>query len=238
MRWCWSISSCSTPDISSPASSPSVRSVATSGGLRSLDIEDLLGSTGMPPITLIAPAYNEEATCVEAIRSLLTLRYGDMEILVCNDGSKDKTLERLMEAFDLEKSYRLPDRRHPHRGNPGRLSQHDAPRPVGHRQAQRRQGRHAECRPQFLPHTALLRDGRRQSAGAGGAHPHRASLRGGRPHHRRRRRHPDHQRVHRRRRCGGRRQASPTSCYPASRCWNTCGPFSPGEWAGTSSIRR
>jgi len=76
--------------------------------LRSLDIEDLLGSTGMPPITLIAPAFNEEATCVEATRSLLTLRYGDMEILVCNDGSKDATLERLTEAFDLEPSFRLP----------------------------------------------------------------------------------------------------------------------------------
>lgn len=75
--------------------------------LRSLDIEDLLGSTGMPPITLIAPAFNEEATCVEATRSLLTLRYGDMEILVCNDGSKDQTLERLKEAFDLEEAYRL-----------------------------------------------------------------------------------------------------------------------------------
>jgi cellulose synthase/poly-beta-1,6-N-acetylglucosamine synthase-like glycosyltransferase len=75
--------------------------------LRSLDIEDLLGSTGMPPITLIAPAFNEEATCVEATRSLLTLRYGDMEILVCNDGSKDKTLERLKEAFNLEEAFRL-----------------------------------------------------------------------------------------------------------------------------------
>jgi cellulose synthase/poly-beta-1,6-N-acetylglucosamine synthase-like glycosyltransferase len=75
--------------------------------LRSLDIEDLLGSTGMPPITLIAPAFNEEATCVEATRSLLTLRYGDMEILVCNDGSKDHTMERLTEAFDLEPAFRL-----------------------------------------------------------------------------------------------------------------------------------
>ena len=76
--------------------------------LRSLDMEDLLGSTGMPPITLIAPAFNEEATCVESTRSLLTLRYGDIEILVCNDGSKDQTLERLKEAFDLEESFRLP----------------------------------------------------------------------------------------------------------------------------------
>ena len=76
--------------------------------LRSLDIEDLLGSAGMPPITLIAPAYNEEPTCVEATRSLLTLRYSDFEILVVNDGSKDQTLARLTEAFDLEPAYRLP----------------------------------------------------------------------------------------------------------------------------------
>jgi cellulose synthase/poly-beta-1,6-N-acetylglucosamine synthase-like glycosyltransferase len=76
--------------------------------LRSLDIEDLLGSAGMPPITLIAPAYNEEPTCVEATRSLLTLRYSDFEIIVVNDGSKDQTLARLTEAFELEPGYRLP----------------------------------------------------------------------------------------------------------------------------------
>ena len=76
--------------------------------LRSLDIEDLLGSAGMPPITLIAPAYNEEPTCVEAMRSLLTLRYSDFEILMVNDGSKDKTLERMTEAFELKPAYRLP----------------------------------------------------------------------------------------------------------------------------------
>ncbi len=76
--------------------------------LRSLDIEDLLGSAGMPPITLIAPAYNEEPTCVEATRSLLALRYSDFEVLVVNDGSKDGTLARLIEAFQLEPAYRLP----------------------------------------------------------------------------------------------------------------------------------
>ncbi len=68
--------------------------------LKTIDVEDLL-STAAPPITLIAPAYNEEATCVEAVRSLLTLRYPEFEVLVVNDGSRDRTLERLTDAFDL-----------------------------------------------------------------------------------------------------------------------------------------
>jgi cellulose synthase/poly-beta-1,6-N-acetylglucosamine synthase-like glycosyltransferase len=76
--------------------------------LRSLDIEDLLGSAGMPPITLIAPAHDEEPTCVDAVRSLLTLRYGDFEVLFVNDGSTDGTLGRMIEAFALEPTFRLP----------------------------------------------------------------------------------------------------------------------------------
>jgi cellulose synthase/poly-beta-1,6-N-acetylglucosamine synthase-like glycosyltransferase len=76
--------------------------------LRSLDIDDLLGTQGMPPITLVAPAFNEEPTCVESARSLLTLRYGDFEVLFVNDGSKDDTLGRMTEAFDLQPTYRLP----------------------------------------------------------------------------------------------------------------------------------
>ena len=69
--------------------------------LKTLDMDDLLTSGAAPPITLIAPAYNEEATCVEATRSLLMLRYPEYEILVVNDGSRDQTLARLTEAFDL-----------------------------------------------------------------------------------------------------------------------------------------
>lgn len=76
--------------------------------LRTLDLEDLLGSAGMPPITLVAPAFNEEPTCVESVRSLLTLKYGDFEILFVNDGSKDQTLARMTEDFELEPTFRLP----------------------------------------------------------------------------------------------------------------------------------
>ncbi|MFH1740473.1 MAG: glycosyltransferase family 2 protein, partial [bacterium] len=56
--------------------------------LKSVDAEALLGLAGAPPITLLGPAYNEEATCVEATKSLLTLKYPSYEILIVNDGSK------------------------------------------------------------------------------------------------------------------------------------------------------
>ena len=69
--------------------------------LKSVDIEDLLGTGAGLPITLIAPAYNEEATCVEATRSLIGLHYPDHEVIVVNDGSRDGTVARLIEAFDL-----------------------------------------------------------------------------------------------------------------------------------------
>lgn len=55
-----------------------------------------------PPIALIAPAFNEEATAAESVRSLLALHYPNFEIVVVNDGSTDGTLRTLIEAFELE----------------------------------------------------------------------------------------------------------------------------------------
>ncbi len=76
--------------------------------LQILDVEDLISTAGAPPITLIAPAYNEEATCAEAMRSLLALNYPEFEILVVNDGSKDATVERLTQVFKMVPAHRLP----------------------------------------------------------------------------------------------------------------------------------
>lgn len=76
--------------------------------LKSVDVEELIASAGAPPITLVAPAYNEEATCVEATRSLLTLRYPEYEVMVVNDGSKDNTLKKLIETFDMALASRSP----------------------------------------------------------------------------------------------------------------------------------
>ena len=54
-----------------------------------------------PGVAMVVPAYNEAATIVESVRSMLALNYPDQEIVVVNDGSSDATLERLQEAFGL-----------------------------------------------------------------------------------------------------------------------------------------
>lgn len=54
------------------------------------------------PITIIVPAYNEQATIVASVRALLQLRYPEYEIVVVNDGSRDGTLQALIEAFRLQ----------------------------------------------------------------------------------------------------------------------------------------
>ncbi|MGH2806454.1 MAG: glycosyltransferase family 2 protein, partial [Actinomycetota bacterium] len=54
-----------------------------------------------PPITVVLPAYNEEAGIVESVRSLLALRYPTHEVVVINDGSTDDTMQVLTDEFDL-----------------------------------------------------------------------------------------------------------------------------------------
>lgn len=53
------------------------------------------------PVSIIAPAFDEEASVVESVRSLLHLRYPEHQVIVVNDGSTDRTLERLRDAFQL-----------------------------------------------------------------------------------------------------------------------------------------
>ena len=53
------------------------------------------------PVSIIAPAYNEELTIDESVKSLLMLEYPEFEVIVVNDGSKDSTLEKLKATFNL-----------------------------------------------------------------------------------------------------------------------------------------
>ena len=54
-----------------------------------------------PAISILAPAFNEEASVIQSVKSLLKLNYGRYEVIVINDGSKDGTLNRLTSEFKM-----------------------------------------------------------------------------------------------------------------------------------------
>jgi len=68
------------------------------------DDETLLKSPLTPGISVVAPAYNEEKTIIINVKSLLTLNYPLYEVIIINDGSKDKTLELLIDEFEMEET--------------------------------------------------------------------------------------------------------------------------------------
>ena len=64
-------------------------------------IDEALASPLTPPVSVLLPAYNEQAGIVDSVQSLLALRYPEHEVVVVSDGSTDATLRCLDEAFDL-----------------------------------------------------------------------------------------------------------------------------------------
>jgi glycosyltransferase involved in cell wall biosynthesis len=64
-------------------------------------LDEVYASPFTPPVSILLPAYNEEAGVVASVHSLLDLRYPRHEVIVVNDGSRDGTLDRLCEAFAL-----------------------------------------------------------------------------------------------------------------------------------------
>lgn len=68
-----------------------------------VNYREILVSPLAPPVSILAPAYNEEATIIENIRSLLSLHYGNYEVIIINDGSKDSTFQRIFDYYQLEK---------------------------------------------------------------------------------------------------------------------------------------
>ncbi len=53
------------------------------------------------PISILVPAYNEEQTIIDCIESNLYLDYPEFEVIVINDGSKDRTGDLVQEHFKL-----------------------------------------------------------------------------------------------------------------------------------------
>ena len=64
----------------------------------------LASSPEAPPISIIAPAYNEAANIIENARSLLSIFYNSLEVIIVNDGSKDNSMDLLTGAYDLYKT--------------------------------------------------------------------------------------------------------------------------------------
>jgi cellulose synthase/poly-beta-1,6-N-acetylglucosamine synthase-like glycosyltransferase len=78
-----------------------------------------------PPISILVPAYNEAAGIVDSVRSLLALEYPTFEVIIINDGSSDATLERLIDAFRLERVERPTPPFLPHRAVRATYAPHD-----------------------------------------------------------------------------------------------------------------
>lgn len=69
-----------------------------------------------PPVSVVVPAYNEEASIEASVRSLLDSDYaGSIEVLVVDDGSKDRTAE-------IVRSLNLPGVRLIRKPNGGKAS--------------------------------------------------------------------------------------------------------------------
>ena len=59
------------------------------------DYRLLASSEHSPSVSIIAPAYNEGATIIENVRSLLSIYYSNLEVIIVNDGSKDDSLAKI-----------------------------------------------------------------------------------------------------------------------------------------------
>lgn len=72
------------------------------------DLERIFRLKNYKPISVIVPAFNEGNNIVENVKSLLQLIYPQFQLVVVNDGSKDDTLQKLIENFSL-KQISFPD---------------------------------------------------------------------------------------------------------------------------------
>ena len=55
----------------------------------------------IPGISIVAPAFNEEKTIINNVISMLTVNYPLFEVVIINDGSKDNTLQLLIDNFEM-----------------------------------------------------------------------------------------------------------------------------------------
>lgn len=66
-----------------------------------------LASPLAPTVTVLVPAYNEEVTISESLAGVLALTYQNLEVVVVNDGSTDRTEDILVAEFDLVEVHKV-----------------------------------------------------------------------------------------------------------------------------------
>lgn len=71
------------------------------------DLDEIFANPLTPGVSVVAPAYNEELSILESVRSILRLRYPEFELIVVDDGSTDNTFGLLRDEFDLRPTQRL-----------------------------------------------------------------------------------------------------------------------------------
>jgi cellulose synthase/poly-beta-1,6-N-acetylglucosamine synthase-like glycosyltransferase len=77
------------------------------GRLSLPEIDTLMKSPLLPGVSVLTPAFNEELTIRDSVRSMLRLRHPSHEVIVINDGSTDGTLKLLIDEFRLYRSSRV-----------------------------------------------------------------------------------------------------------------------------------
>ncbi len=73
-------------------------------------LEEVFRSPFTPGVTILVPAYNEGPNIVTSVTSMLALRYPQLQVVVVNDGSKDDTLDRMVEHFQMVPAARVDPR--------------------------------------------------------------------------------------------------------------------------------
>lgn len=69
--------------------------------MKNLDVMSIKLSPLTPPVTILVPGRNEEKSICVAVTNLLNLDYPELELIVINDGSSDRTLDLLARQFQL-----------------------------------------------------------------------------------------------------------------------------------------
>lgn len=70
-------------------------------------LRELRESGATPPVSIIIPAYNEERSILETVRSAIRVDYPGLQVIVVDDGSSDGTVNALIREFNLSVAQRI-----------------------------------------------------------------------------------------------------------------------------------